>query len=256
MLYRLVLFILSLSFAVAAQSVQSKPPSSSTSSGEPSTQPGAAPNPVAVLHTTQGDMKCELFPKQAPNAVANFIGLSSGKKDWTDPATGKLQHHRPLYDGVIFHRVIPGFMIQSGDPMGMGIGNPGYRFNDELHADLLFDQPGRLAMANSGPNTNGSQFFITETPQPSLDPCLDSNGCQRGMRQVPKGTGYTIFGQCDNATVELVKQIALMPRDARNHPANPVKITHIDILNVSNAAPTKTATHGRSRTAKTSNPHK
>ncbi|HEV2357366.1 MAG TPA: peptidylprolyl isomerase [bacterium] len=186
-------------------------------------------HPVAVIHTTAGDLRCELFPDRAPKAASNFIGLATGKKDWIDPRTGKPQHNRPFYDGVIFHRVIPEFMIQGGDPLGTGTGGPGYRFDDELHADLLFDRPGRLAMANAGPNTNGSQFFITEGPQPGLNPCLDEGGCRRGSQIVPKGTGYTIFGQCDARSVELVKRIARMPRDVNDRPLHPVKITHIDV---------------------------
>ena len=173
-------------------------------------------NPIAIIHTTAGDMKCELFPDKAPKAVANFIGLATGDKVWTNPSTGEVEHHRPLYDGVIFHRVIPGFMIQGGDPIGTGTGGPGYTFEDELHGDLLFDRPGRLAMANAGPNTNGSQFFITERAQPGLNP--------------QNGAGYTIFGQCDGSAVELVTKIARMERDARDRPLRPVKIVHIEIV--------------------------
>ena len=121
-------------------------------------------HPIAVIHTTLGDLRCELFSDRAPKAAGNFIGLATGKKPWTDPRTHKIQHNRPFYDGVIFHRVIPGFVIQGGDPLGTGTGGPGYHFEDELHADLLFDRPGRLAMANAGPNTNGGQFFITLAP--------------------------------------------------------------------------------------------
>ena len=190
----------------------------------------SAARPTAIIHTTKGDLKCELFPDKAPKTVANFIGLATGKKDWINPASGKVEHNRPFFDGVIFHRVIPEFMIQGGDPLGTGIGGPGYKFEDELHSDLLFDRPGRLAMANSGPNTNGSQFFITENAQPGLNPCLDEGGCQRGSRRVPKGTGYTIFGQCDENSVEFVKRIARMPRDPGDRPVDPVKIKRIDIL--------------------------
>jgi cyclophilin family peptidyl-prolyl cis-trans isomerase len=140
--------------------------------------------------------------------VDNFVGLATGTKDWTDPATGFKKHHVPLYTATIFHRVIPNFMIQGGDPEGTGEGDPGYKFKDEFRDDLLFDRPGRLAMANSGPNTNGSQFFITEVPTPHL------NG------------KHTIFGQCDN--VNLVQQIAREPRDPRDdRPITPVSIVKI-----------------------------
>jgi peptidyl-prolyl cis-trans isomerase A (cyclophilin A) len=188
--------------------------------------------PSAVIHTTIGDMKCELFPDKAPKAVANFIGLARGTKPWQDP-NGKPVHGKPLYDGVIFHRVIPEFMVQTGDPTGTGSGDVGFEFQDELHPDLLFDQPGRLAMANRGPNTNSSQFFITEKEVPFLNPCLDPGGCMGGRRAY--NSGYTIFGQCDPDTVELVKRMARMPCTAgpctgtNSRPLNPVKIVHIDI---------------------------
>jgi peptidyl-prolyl cis-trans isomerase A (cyclophilin A) len=143
--------------------------------------------------------------------VANFIGLATGTKDWTSPVTHQKKHGVPLYDGTIFHRVIPDFMIQGGDPMGTGTGDPGYAFKNETSNDLKFDRPGRMAYANAGPNTNGSQFFITEVAYASL------NG------------GYTIFGQCDDASVKLVKQIARMGRDSNDKPYKPVKIIHITI---------------------------
>jgi peptidyl-prolyl cis-trans isomerase A (cyclophilin A) len=194
--------------------------------------------PVAIIHTMIGDMKCQLFSEQAPLAVANFVGLATGKKDWINPKTHQVEHNRPLYDGTIFHRVIPDFMIQAGDPTGTGDGDPGYRFNDELKSDLQFDRPGRLAMANSGPNTNGSQFFITEKDLPRLNPCFSDGGCQRGTRMAPKGFGYTIFGQCDLTSVDLVKKIARMSADPRNNrPDFPVKILHIDILSAGKLVP-------------------
>jgi peptidyl-prolyl cis-trans isomerase A (cyclophilin A) len=175
--------------------------------------PGAAvisSGPTAIIHTTVGDLRCQLFEKNAPIGVANFIGLANGTKDWTSPVTRAKKHGVPLYDGTIFHRVIPQFMIQGGDPAGNGMGDPGYKFKNETSPSLTFDRPGRLAYANAGPDTNGSQFFITEVPYPSL------NG------------GYTIFGQCDPAAVELVKQIARMATDGER-PLRPVKITHIEI---------------------------
>jgi cyclophilin family peptidyl-prolyl cis-trans isomerase len=178
----------------------------------PPVHKAALAEPTAIIHTTDGELHCTLFPKVAPIGVENFIGLADGSKDWTDPVSQDKKHGVPLYDGTIFHRVIPEFMIQGGDPAGNGMGTPGYRFKNETSPTVGFDRPGRLAYANSGPDTNGSQFFITEVPYPSL------NG------------GYTIFGQCDDAAVKLVKKIARMASDPRNNrPLHPVKITHIDI---------------------------
>jgi len=171
----------------------------------------AAKGPVtAIIETTDGNITCTLFPDKAPLTVANFIGLSNGTKPWKNPKTSQMMH-TPLYDGTICHRVIPNFMIQCGDPAGNGTGDPGYSFKDEFTPDLTFDQPGRLAMANSGPNTNGSQFFITEVPTPHL------NG------------KHTIFGQCQN--LDVIKKIARLPTDGRNdRPIDPPKITHIKIV--------------------------
>jgi cyclophilin family peptidyl-prolyl cis-trans isomerase len=178
----------------------------------------AAGPPTAIIETTVGKMTCTLFPDKAPIGVANFIGLATGTKDWTT-VKGTTKHGVPLYDNTIFHRVIPDFMIQGGDPAGDGTGDPGYKFKNEVSSDLQFDRPGRLAYANSGPDTNGSQFFITEVATPHL------NG------------GYTIFGQCDDATVTLVKQIARMATDPMNNrPFRPVKITHIAITHAATAA--------------------
>jgi peptidyl-prolyl cis-trans isomerase A (cyclophilin A) len=240
----LLMILLCVSFAAAGQTAgkgSTKGAASKTSQG------AAAPAkaPTAVIHTTAGDMKCELFPDKAPKAVANFVGLAKGTKTWNDPATGKPVHGKPLYDGVIFHRVIPDFMIQTGDPSGTGSGDVGFEFADELHADLLFDQPGRLAMANRGPNTNSSQFFITEKEVSFLNPCLDPNGCMGGRRQ--PNSGYTIFGQCDADTVELVKKIARMPCVAgpcnaqNSRPQSPVRITHIEIQGSASAKPASKA---------------
>ena len=143
--------------------------------------------------------------------MENFIGLAEGTKDWTSPVTHAKKHGVPLYDGTIFHRVIPEFMIQGGDAAGTGTGTLAINSRMRLRGSVGFDRPGRLAYANAGPGTNGSQFFITEVPYPSL------NG------------GYTIFGQCDDAAVALVKKIARMPRGANDMPNNPVKVTHIEI---------------------------
>jgi len=172
----------------------------------------AASHPTAIIDTTAGKLTCTLFPDKAPIGVANFIGLANGTKDWTSPATGRKMHGVPLYNGTIFHRVIPDFMIQGGDPLGSGTGDPGYKFKNETSPDLSFDRPGRLAYANAGPDTNGSQFFITEAAVPSLD------------------GKYTLFGQCDAPSVELVKKIARMPRNGNDRPDNPPKINKITIV--------------------------
>jgi len=178
----------------------------------------APTEPTAIIQTTAGNITCTLFPDKAPLTVANFIGLATGTKAWKDPKTGQMMH-TPLYDGTIFHRVIPNFMIQGGDPIGTGSGDPGYSFKDEFTPDLTFNQPGRLAMANSGPNTNGSQFFITEVPTPHL------NG------------KHTIFGQCQD--LDVVKKIARLASDPRNdRPYDPPKIIHIKIIDPRHPATT------------------
>ena len=122
----------------------------------------------ATFKTSLGDIVVHLFEDKAPKTVENFVGLATGTKEWTDPKTGQ-KVKRPLYNGTIFHRVIPNFMIQGGDPLGTGRGGPGYRFADEFHPELRHNKPGILSMANAGPNTNGSQFFITLAPTPHLD---------------------------------------------------------------------------------------
>ncbi len=185
----------------------------STAKTSPAAKPAAPAQPTAIIDTTAGKMTCTLFPDKAPIGVANFIGLATGTKDWKNPV-GTTKHGVPLYDGTIFHRVIPNFMIQGGDPAGTGSGpDPVAKFKNEVSSDLPFDRPGRLAYANAGPNTNSSQFFITEVATPHL------NG------------GYTLFGQCDDATVALVKQIARMATDPSNdRPFRPVKINHITIV--------------------------
>jgi peptidyl-prolyl cis-trans isomerase A (cyclophilin A) len=213
---------LSVIIGLLAVSVWSQTTTTTTAPKTTATPSAVSGHPIAVIDTTAGKMTCVLFPTQAPIGVANFIGLASGTRDWTNPVTHTRKHGVPLYDGTIFHRVIPEFMIQGGDPAGTGTGDPGYKFKNETSPDLTFDRPGRLAYANAGPGTNGSQFFITEIPYPSL------NG------------GYTIFGQCDDAAVELVKQIARMASDPRdNRPFRPVKINHITITNAGAAATPK-----------------
>ena len=181
----------------------------------PTPQPAALihPNgPTVVFDTTMGRITCQFYEKEAPKTVANFIALAQGTKDWTDPTTNKKMHHKPLYDGTTFHRVIPGFMIQGGDPAGTGMGDPGYQFDDEFDPNLNFDVPGRLAMANSGPNTDGSQFFITEQAYDSLN------------------QHYSLFGQCDQDGIEVVKAIARVSRDSDDKPLTPVILRKVTIV--------------------------
>jgi peptidyl-prolyl cis-trans isomerase A (cyclophilin A) len=180
--------------------------------------------PSVVFDTSMGRITCQFYEKQAPKAVANFIGLAEGAIDWTDPVTKKKQHHKRYYDGTIFHRVIPEFMVQGGDPTGTGTGDPGYAFDDELDPNLNFDAPGKLAMANSGPNTNGSQFFITEQAYDSLN------------------QHYTLFGQCDNSSVAVVKTIARVQRDDQDKPLTPVYLSKVTIVPEGQPLPAPPAT--------------
>jgi peptidyl-prolyl cis-trans isomerase A (cyclophilin A) len=201
--------------AAAQQSTTTPPPAAAELPDAPQATAAATirPNgPFVVMDTSMGRITCQFFQQQAPKAVANFIGLAEGSIDWTDPDTKKKQHHKPYYDNTTFHRVIPEFMIQGGDPTGTGMGDPGYSFDDEVNADLNFDKPGRLAMANSGPNTNGSQFFITEQAYDSLN------------------QHYTLFGQCDDSSVEVVKTIARVQRDSNDKPVAPVTLKKVTIV--------------------------
>jgi peptidyl-prolyl cis-trans isomerase A (cyclophilin A) len=160
----------------------------------------------AEIQTSMGNVTCELFDTLVPNTVANFVGLASGLKTYTDVATGQQTRGR-FYDGLTFHRVIPNFMIQGGDPAGNGTGGPGYQFEDEFHPTLRHDRPGILSMANAGANTNGSQFFITEGPTPHLD------------------NRHSVFGACE--PLETLQAIARVPSNPANRPLAPVTITTI-----------------------------
>ena len=196
---------------------ETKPAPSATEELPDSPAPQAAalihPNgPIAVFDTSMGRITCQFYQSQAPKTVANFIALAEGTKDWTDPVTHKKMHNKPLYDGTTFHRVIPEFMIQGGDPAGTGMGDPGYQFEDEFDPNLNFDVPGRLAMANSGPNTDGSQFFITEQAYDSLN------------------QHYSLFGQCDPDGIEVVKAIARVSRDSEDKPLTPVILRKVTIV--------------------------
>lgn len=159
-----------------------------------------------------GRLTCQLFDQQAPQTTANFVGLATGTKSYTDSATRQQVSGRPYYNGTQFHRVIPGFMIQGGDPLATGLGDAGYYVPDEISPSLRFDVPGRLAMANSGPNTNSSQFFITELPRPDL------NG------------HYTIFGQCDPHSILIVASIARVERDPQDKPYTPVILSKVTVV--------------------------
>lgn len=165
----------------------------------------------ATLHTSEGDIKIELFEFQAPKTVQNFVGLAEGTKEWTDPQT-RTARQDPFYDGLIFHRVISGFMIQGGCPRGDGRGDPGYKFADEFTSELAFDRPYLLAMANSGPNSNGSQFFITVGPTPHLN-----------MR-------HTIFGEvADGPSREVVDRIATTRTGPGDRPVTDVVINSVTV---------------------------
>jgi peptidyl-prolyl cis-trans isomerase A (cyclophilin A) len=171
-----------------------------------------APQPLyATFKTSMGDILIRLYEDKAPNTVANFVGLATGTKEWTDPRTGQ-KVKKPLYNGTIFHRVIPGFMIQGGDPLGRGTGGPGFRFNDEFHKDLRHNKPGILSMANSGPNTNGSQFFITHVPTPHLDNRHSVFGEVVKGQEVVVAIGNVPKGPGDRPTKDVVLQEVVISR--------------------------------------------
>jgi peptidyl-prolyl cis-trans isomerase A (cyclophilin A) len=166
-------------------------------------------NMFATFETSQGNFKVKLFAKEAPKTVENFVGLAEGTKEWTDPKTGK-KEKKPLYNGTTFHRVIKGFMIQGGDPLGNGTGGPGYQFGDEFHPELKHSKPGILSMANAGPGTNGSQFFVTVAATPWLD------------------GKHTIFGEVVEG-MDVVKKIEVVKTGPGDKPIEPVVIKTIKI---------------------------
>ncbi len=167
-------------------------------------------NPTATLHTNHGDITVELFEDRVPNTVGNFVGLATGSKEWTDPETGDTMTNQPLYEDVLFHRVIEGFMIQGGDPTGTGRGGPGYQFDDEFHDELTHDKAGILSMANSGPNTNGSQFFITLDGTPHLD------------------GKHSVFGEVIDG-MDVVEEIGSVRTDGDDKPYDDVVLESVDV---------------------------
>jgi peptidyl-prolyl cis-trans isomerase A (cyclophilin A) len=170
---------------------------------------------TATLRTSQGTVHIRLFPDHAPKTVRNFVELAEGSREWTDPRTRQATSAR-LYDGTVFHRVIPRFMIQGGDPLGTGTGGPGYQFADEFHPDLKFDRPYLLAMANAGPGTNGSQFFITVAPTPHLN------------------NRHTIFGEVIDGT-DVVDRISQAQTGRNDRPVQDVVIESVEIERPENA---------------------
>jgi peptidyl-prolyl cis-trans isomerase A (cyclophilin A) len=173
---------------------------------------------TATVRTNQGDIVLRLYPDHAPKTVRNFAELAQGSREWTDPRTGRASKDK-LYDGTIFHRVIPGFMIQGGDPLGTGTGGPGYKFADEFHPDLTFNRPYLLAMANAGPGTNGSQFFITTVPTPWLT------------------AKHTIFGEVVKGS-DVVDKISNVQTDSRDRPTTDVVIESVEITDDDSQGPT------------------
>ena len=170
------------------------------------------PGTYAVFDTTEGTFTVRLFDKEAPKTVANFVGLAEGTKEWRDPRTGEKKKD-PYYDGVTFHRVINGFMIQGGDRLGTGTGGPGYNFADEFHPSRRHSRAGMLSMANAGPNTNGSQFFITLGPTPHLD------------------NKHSVFGEVVEG-LDVVKKIGAVQTGSQDRPVKPVVMNHVTIKRV------------------------
>ncbi len=196
--------------ATAAWSQTSKPAAASQPAKVAASKPAEAATPkwkkepgmYAIFETSEGTIVCKLLPESAPKTVANFVGLATGTKEYTDPKT-KEKKKGKFFDGLVFHRVIPDFMIQGGDPLGTGTGDPGYKFEDEFDGKTLLDRPGRLAMANSGPNTNGSQFFITHKATPWLN------------------NKHTVFGQVVEGQA-IVDKIGNVKKGPNDRPVTPV----------------------------------
>ena len=174
---------------------------------------GLAPGVYAHFETTQGNFTVRLFEDEAPNTVSNFVNLATGAQDWLDPVSREMQKDTPFYDGIIFHRIIDGFMIQGGDPTGTGTGGPGYTFDDEFSSSLSHSKAGVLSMANAGPNTNGSQFFITLGPTPHLD------------------NRHSVFGEVVSG-MDIIETIGKVPTGAMDRPAEDVVMNKVTIQRV------------------------
>ncbi len=164
---------------------------------------------IATFETSEGTFKVKLFAKEAPKTVDNFVGLAEGTKEWTDPKSGK-KEKKPLYNGTVFHRIIKGFMLQGGDPLGNGTGGPGYKFEDEFHPELKHSKPGILSMANAGPGTNGSQFFVTVAATPWLD------------------GKHSVFGEVVEG-MDVVKKIEVVKTGPNDKPVEPVVLKSVKI---------------------------
>lgn len=225
-LFMATALILVSALVLSAQAPAKKAPEKKAAAAEPAQAKAAPeiklnqpPGLYAVLETSMGRMTARLFEKETPKTVQNFVDLATGKKAWLHPRSGQRMVGKPYYDGVIFHRVIPNFMIQTGDPLGIGTGGPGFTIPDEFDPKLKFDRPGRLGMANIGqPNTGGAQFFITEVPTPWLS------------------GHHTIFGQLVEGQ-DLVSKIANVPRGPNDKPVTPVILERVTIVRVGEAAP-------------------
>ncbi len=204
----LVAFVL-MAFSFNAQSAEKKSTKNSSKKSQKEQAQKGTPM-FAIFETNKGNIKIKLFADKAPKTVENFVGLAEGTKEFTDPKTGK-KTKRPFYDGLIFHRVIPNFMIQGGCPLGTGTGDPGYRFADEFDSSLKHDKPGKLSMANAGPNTNGSQFFITVAATPWLD------------------GKHAIFGEVVEG-YENVEAISKARTGAMDKPVEPIVLKHVQIV--------------------------
>ena len=222
---RCALALTTLSFSSAALAQSSPAALPDAPSATVHDAPAATPTgPTVLFDTSMGRLTCQLFDKEAPGTVANFVGLATGAKPWTDPSTQQQVTGKPFYDGTQFHRVIPGFMIQGGDRLADGTGDAGFYIPDEISPALRFDVPGRLAMANSGPNTNSSQFFVTEVAKPEL------NG------------HYSIFGQCDPHSVLIAATIARVERSPADKPLTPVVLNKVTIVPAGQPIPPAPAT--------------